>query len=66
MVAFGSSTGPDGMLYFLEHILRVAFPDITVSIIDQVAESYKVTINVIDIIRLRDSNMIYWITCHRS
>ena len=74
----GSSTGPDGMMYFLQHILRKGFSDIKVEIFEQVAEkdlvtsrkkitgthtgeimgipvsNKNVTINVIDIIRLKD------------
>jgi len=81
----GSSTGPDGMMHFLQHILRAGFPDITVEIFDQVAEGdkvttrkafyathtgefmgippsgKKVTINVIDIIRLKDGKYVeHW------
>ena len=81
----GSSKGRDGMLYFLENILRKGFPDLRVEILDQVAEGDKVTtrkaiyathlgefmgvpatrkrvtINVIDIIRLRDEKYIeHW------
>lgn len=39
----GSPTGPDGMLHFLNHILRAGFPDLTVDILDQVAEGDLVT-----------------------
>jgi len=39
----GSSKGQDGMLYFLQDILRKGFPDMTVEILDQVAEGDKVT-----------------------
>lgn len=81
----GSSTGPDGMFHFLQHILRAAFPDIKVEILDQVAEGDKVStrkvfhgthtaglmgiaatgkkisINVIDIIRLKDGKYVeHW------
>jgi len=38
----GSSKGPDGMIYFLFHILRKGFSDLKVEIIDQVGESDKV------------------------
>jgi steroid delta-isomerase-like uncharacterized protein len=38
-----SSKGPDGMLYFLQNILRKGFPDMKVEIFDQVAENDKVT-----------------------
>ncbi len=81
----GSSKGPDGMLYFLNNILRKGFPDMKVEILDQVAEGdkvtsrkaiyathlgefmgiqpshKKVTILVIDIIRLRDGKYVeHW------
>ena len=81
----GSNKGHDGMLYFLENVLRKGFPDLIVEILDQVAEGDKVTtrkaiyathlgefmgvpashkgvtINVIDIIRLRDGKYIeHW------
>lgn len=39
----GSSKGQDGMLFFLQNILRKGFPDMTVEILDQVAEGDKVT-----------------------
>jgi len=39
----GSSTGADGMLYFLQNILRAGFPDLKVEILDQLAEADKVT-----------------------
>jgi steroid delta-isomerase-like uncharacterized protein len=39
----GSSTGKDGMLYFLQEVLRKGFPDMKVEILDQVAEGDKVT-----------------------
>jgi predicted ester cyclase len=39
----GVSTGPDGMIYFLQHVLKIAFPDLKVIIHDQVAEGDKVT-----------------------
>jgi len=39
----GSPNGKDGMFYFLEHVLRKGFPDLTVEILDQVAEGDKVT-----------------------
>jgi predicted ester cyclase len=39
----GSSTGPDGMLLFLNHILRAGFPDLRIDILDQVAERDLVT-----------------------
>jgi predicted ester cyclase len=39
----GASNGPDGMVYFLQHVLRAGFPDITVDILDQIAEGDKVT-----------------------
>lgn len=81
----GSSQGPDGMLYFLQNILRKAFPDMKVEILDQIAEGdrvttrkaihathfgefmgvpasqKRVTINVIDIIRLRNGQYVeHW------
>jgi predicted ester cyclase len=34
----GSSAGRDGMYHFLQNILRVAFPDLKVQILDQAAE----------------------------
>jgi steroid delta-isomerase-like uncharacterized protein len=39
----GTPSGPESMIYFLHHVLRVGFPDITVNILDQVAENDKVT-----------------------
>jgi predicted ester cyclase len=39
----GTPNGRDGMIYFLTQVLRTAFPDITVKILDQVAEDDKVT-----------------------
>ena len=39
----GSSKGPDGMIFFLENILRTGFPDLTVEILEQVAEGDLVT-----------------------
>jgi steroid delta-isomerase-like uncharacterized protein len=39
----GSSKGQDGMLYFLQDILRKGFPDMKVEIFDQVAENDRVT-----------------------
>jgi predicted ester cyclase len=39
----GASKGPDGMIYFISDILRKGFPDISVEILDQVAEEDKVT-----------------------
>ena len=81
----GSSQGPDGMLYFLQNILRKGFPDMKVEILDQIAEGdrvttrkaihathlgefmgvpasqKRVTINVIDIIRLRNGQYVeHW------
>jgi len=35
--------GPEGVLYFFNHLLKPAFPDLVVSINDQVAENDKVT-----------------------
>ncbi len=34
----GGSAGPDSMFHFLQNILRSAFPDLKVEILDQVAE----------------------------
>jgi len=39
----GSSTGADGMVHFLQNILRTGFPDLTVEILNQVAEDDLVT-----------------------
>ena len=39
----GSSTGPDGMMYFLQHILRAGFSNLKVEILEQVAERDLVT-----------------------
>jgi predicted ester cyclase len=39
----GMSTGPDGMLFTFQRVLRPAFPDLKVEIHDQVAEGDKVT-----------------------
>jgi steroid delta-isomerase-like uncharacterized protein len=39
----GSSNGADGMIHFLQNILRAGFPDLTVEILDQVAEGDLVT-----------------------
>ena len=74
----GMPNGPESMLHFLMHILRLGFPDIKSEILDQVAEgdrvttrkalhathtgefmgippsNKKVTIQVIDIIRLHE------------
>jgi predicted ester cyclase len=38
----GTSTGPDGMIYFLMEVLRKGFSDIKVEIFDQVTEGDKV------------------------
>jgi steroid delta-isomerase-like uncharacterized protein len=74
----GAPNGPESMVYFIQGILKKGFPDLTVEILDQVAEGdkvttrktfrgthsddfmgippsqKKVTISVIDIIRLED------------
>jgi len=80
-----SSTGPDGMIYFINVVLRSAFPDLKVEILDQIAEgdrvvtrkilhathsgdfmgiapsNKKVSIHVIDIIRLSDGRYVeHW------
>ncbi len=39
----GVPTGPEGVAYFFNHLLKTAFPDLTVEIHDQVAEADKVT-----------------------
>lgn len=39
----GQPNGADGMFYFLNEMLRKGFPDITVTILDQIAEGDKVT-----------------------
>jgi len=39
----GTPTGPEGMLYMLNQVLRPAFPDLAVTIFDQIAEGDKVT-----------------------
>jgi steroid delta-isomerase-like uncharacterized protein len=39
----GSSTGADGMIHFLQNVLRTGFPDLSVEILDQVAEGDLVT-----------------------
>jgi predicted ester cyclase len=81
----GSPAGPGGMIHFLQNILKQGFPDLTVEILDQVAErdlvtsrkalhathtgifmgippsGKRVTINVIDIIRLRNGQYVeHW------
>jgi steroid delta-isomerase-like uncharacterized protein len=38
----GASNGPDGMIYFLKQVLKPAFPDLKVLILDQVAEGDRV------------------------
>ncbi|WP_434598952.1 ester cyclase [Streptomyces sp. A5-4] len=38
----GTSPGPDGAAHFFNEILRTAFPDLTVTIHDQIAEGDKV------------------------
>lgn len=38
----GMPAGPEGMIYFFSQILRPAFPDLTVQILDMVAEGNKV------------------------
>src|ERR1051325_8610616 len=39
----GAPKGPDGVVYFFNHLLKSAFPDLKVVIHDQVAEGDKVT-----------------------
>jgi steroid delta-isomerase-like uncharacterized protein len=39
----GTPTGPDGVVYFFNHLLKPSFPDLKVVIHDQVAEADKVT-----------------------
>jgi predicted ester cyclase len=39
----GAPTGPEGMLFTFNRVLRPAFPDLSVEIRDQVAEGDKVT-----------------------
>ena len=39
----GTPKGPDGVVYFFNHLLKPAFPDMKVIIHDQVAEGDKVT-----------------------
>jgi len=83
--AEGMSKGPDGMIYFLQNVLKTGFPDLKVEILDQIAEGdkvttrkvfhathsgefmglpptqKKVTIKVVDIIRLKDGKYIeHW------
>lgn len=81
----GMDSGPGGMLHTFNHALRPAMPDMTVEILDQVAEGDKVTtrkrisgthtgelmgiaatgrpvtIDVIDIVRLRGGKYVeHW------
>jgi len=39
----GVSKGPEGVIFFFNHFLKPAFPDLTVQIHDQLAEGDKVT-----------------------
>lgn len=39
----GTPKGPEGVIYFFNHLLKPAFPDLKVEIHDQVAEGNKVT-----------------------
>lgn len=39
----GTPTGPEGVLYFFNHLLKPSFPNLKVVIHDQVAEGNKVT-----------------------
>ena len=81
----GSPQGPEAIIYFFDHMLKPAFPDLKVVIHEQVAEGDKVTtrksfhathkgeffgvpasnknvsMEVIDIIRLRDGKYVeHW------
>ena len=81
----GMDKGPEGMIYTFNNILRPAFPDLKVTIHEQVAEGelvttrkaisgtltgslmgippngQKVTIDVIDIVRVRDGKYLeHW------
>ena len=81
----GVPNGPESMVYFIEELLKKGFPDLTVEILDQVAEgdkittrkvfkathtgqfmgipasNKKVTIEVIDIVRLKDNKYVeHW------
>jgi len=39
----GAPTGPEGVIYFFNHLLKPSFSNFTVEIYDQVAEADKVT-----------------------
>ncbi|MEO8146351.1 MAG: ester cyclase [Bacteroidia bacterium] len=39
----GAPTGPEGVVYFFNHLIKPAFPDLKVVIHDQVADGDKVT-----------------------
>jgi steroid delta-isomerase-like uncharacterized protein len=39
----GMPTGPDGMIYFFQEILKKGFPDLQVKVLDQIAEDDFVT-----------------------
>jgi predicted ester cyclase len=39
----GMPTGPDGMIYFLRDVLKAGFPDLQVTILEQIAEKDLVT-----------------------
>lgn len=81
----GIDNGQQGMIYVINDVLRVAFPDIKVTIYDQIAEGdkvttrkaitgthtgplldippthQKITIDVIDIVRLKDGKYVeHW------
>lgn len=81
----GTPKGPEGFTHFLNDILRKAFPDLKVEILDQIAEGdkvttrkvirathtgelmgiaptfKKVTIHVIDIVRLHNNQYVeHW------
>jgi predicted ester cyclase len=39
----GTSQGPDGMIHFLQNILRTGFPDLSVEILDQLRRRPRYT-----------------------
>ncbi|MGH1518670.1 ester cyclase [Chryseobacterium sp. JK1] len=81
----GADSGPNGMIYTFNHILRPAMPDLQVSIYEQIAEGdlvttrknisgthtgelmgipatgQKISIDVIDIVKVKDGKYIeHW------